>query len=173
MKGGTRKRGKSWSYYFDAAQVDGKRKKIEKGGFRTKKDAEAALAKALTEYDNSGQVFTPSDISVADYLDFWYKNYCIPNLAENTLLDYKNKIDNHLKPAFGIYRLSSLQAATIQEFINQLKLKGYAKSSIKGILSTLSVALDYAIEPLQYIKDNPCRYIKVRSEEHTSELQSL
>lgn len=98
---------------------------------------------------------------MSDYLDFWYKNYCVPNLAENTLLDYKNKIDNHLKPAFGIYRLSSLQAATIQEFINQLKLKGYAKSSIKGILSTLSVALDYAIEPLQYIKDNPCRYIKV------------
>ena len=30
MKGGTRKRGKTWSYYFDAAAVGGKRKKIEK-----------------------------------------------------------------------------------------------------------------------------------------------
>ena len=49
MKGGTRKRGKTWSYYFDAAAIGGKRKKIEKGGFRTKKDAEAALAKALSE----------------------------------------------------------------------------------------------------------------------------
>ena len=47
MKGGTRKRGKTWSYYFYAAAIGGKRKKIEKGGFRTKKDAEAALAKAL------------------------------------------------------------------------------------------------------------------------------
>ena len=37
MKGGTRKRGKSWSYYFDTAAIGGKRKKIEKGGFRTKK----------------------------------------------------------------------------------------------------------------------------------------
>ena len=44
MKGGTRKRGKTWSYYFDTAQVGGKRKKIEKGGFRTKKEAEAASA---------------------------------------------------------------------------------------------------------------------------------
>lgn len=163
MKGGTRKRGKTWSYYFDAAQVGGNRKKIEKGGFRTKKEAETALAKALTEYDNSGQVFKPTGISVSDYLDFWYKNYCIPNMAENTLLDYKNKIDNHLKPNFGIYRLNSLQAATIQEYVNKLKLDGYSKSSIKGILSTLSVAMDYAIEPLQYIKDNPCRYIKVGS----------
>ena len=56
MKGGTRKRGKTWSYYFDTAQVGGKRKKIEKGGFRTKKDAESALAKALTEYECAGQV---------------------------------------------------------------------------------------------------------------------
>lgn len=161
MKGGTRKRGKTWSYYFDAAQVGGKRKKIEKGGFRTKKDAESALAKALTEYENSGQVFQPSTISVSDYLDFWYAQYCIPNLAENTLLDYKNKIDNHLKPNLGVYRLSALQATAIQEYINQLKRNGYAKSSIKGILSTLSVALDYAIEPLQYLKSNPCQYVKV------------
>ena len=51
MKGGTRKRGKTWSYYFDAAPVGGKRKKIEKGGFRTKKEAESALAKAMAEYD--------------------------------------------------------------------------------------------------------------------------
>lgn len=161
MKGGTRKRGKSWSYYFDTAQIGGKRKKIEKGGFRTKKEAEAALAKALAEYDNSGQIFRPAEISVSDYLDFWYKNYCIPNLAENTLEDYKNKINNHLKPNFGHYRLGSLQAAAIQEYINKLKLSGYSKSHITGILSTFSVAMDYAIEPLRYLRDNPCRYIKV------------
>ena len=124
MRGGTRKRGKTWSYYFDAAPVGGKRKKIEKGGFRTKKEAEAALAKALAEYDSSGQIFEPSSISVADYLDFWYKNYCVPNLAENTLRDYKNKLENHLKPHFGQYHLKSLQAASIQEYINDIKKNG-------------------------------------------------
>lgn len=161
MKGGTRKRGKSWSYYFDAAPIGGKRQKIEKGGFRTKKEAETALAKAIAEYDNSGQVFKPAEISVSDYLDFWYKQYCIPNLSENTLLDYKSKLDNHLKPSLGIYRLHSLQAATIQDYINDLKLEGYAKSSIKGLLSILSVALGYAVEPMHYIKDNPCQRVKI------------
>ena len=82
MKGGTRKRGKTWSYYFDAAQVGGKRKKIEKGGFRTKKEAETAVAKAIAEYESSGQVFQPSTISVSDYPDFWYEQYCVSNLAE-------------------------------------------------------------------------------------------
>ena len=62
MKGGTRKRGKTWSYYFDAAQVGGKRKKIEKGGFRTKKEAETALAKAIKAPDRS--VSPPPSVSV-------------------------------------------------------------------------------------------------------------
>ena len=64
MKGGTRKRGKTWSYYFDAATIDGKRKKKEKGGFRTKKEAETALAQALSEYNHSGLTFEPSSISI-------------------------------------------------------------------------------------------------------------
>lgn len=40
MQGGVRKRGTTWSYYFDLGKIDGKRKKKEKGGFRTKKEAE-------------------------------------------------------------------------------------------------------------------------------------
>ena len=49
MKGSVRKRGATWSYYFDLGKVDGKRKRKEKKGFRTKKEAEAALAMALHE----------------------------------------------------------------------------------------------------------------------------
>lgn len=161
MKGGTRKRGKTWSYYFDIAPVGDKRNRKEKGGFRTKKDAEVALAKAIAEYGGSGNVFEASSISVGDYLDFWFSSYCIPNMSENTLNDYRNKIENHLKPQFGKYRLRALQAAAIQDFVNTLKRNGYAHSYVKGILSVLSSALDYAIEPLHYIKDSPCRYVKV------------
>ena len=43
MQGGVRKRGKTWSYYFDLGKIDGKRKKKGNGGFRTKKEAEQAL----------------------------------------------------------------------------------------------------------------------------------
>lgn len=43
MKGSVRKRGEKWSYYFTIGIVDGKRKIKEKGGFRTKKEAQTAL----------------------------------------------------------------------------------------------------------------------------------
>ena len=46
MADGVRKRGKTWSYYFDTAKISGERHKIEKGGFRTQKEAVAARAAA-------------------------------------------------------------------------------------------------------------------------------
>lgn len=160
MTGGVRKRGTSWSYYFDLGKVDGKRKKKKKGGFKTKKEAEQALTKAMNEYNNAGQVFEPSEITVSDYLDFWYDNFCKMNLKYNTQLGYLSIIENHLKPTFGFYKLKALTSASIQEYANQLKLNGLAKSSVVGIISTLSGAMNYAIEPLHYIQNNPCDRIK-------------
>ncbi len=160
MTGSVRKRGNTWSYYFDLGIIDGTRKKKEKGGFRTKKEAEAALAAALAEYNNSGMVFEPSNITVSEYLDFWFDAYCKMNLKYNTQLGYIQIIENHLKPTFGQYRLKALNTAAIQQYTNDLKLKGFAKNSVVGIISTLSGALNYAVEPLHYIAMNPCDHIR-------------
>ncbi len=160
MTGGTRKRGKTWSYYFDLGTVGGKRQKKEKGGFKTKKEAETALAKAINEYMNTGQVFEPSGITVSDYLDQWYDLYCKPNLKYNTQVGYLRIMEGHLKPRFGQYRLKAVTAATLQEYANKLKMDGLAKHSITGILSVFGAALDYAVEPLHYLPANPMRYVK-------------
>lgn len=160
MNGGVRKRGTTWSYYFDLGKVDGKRKKKEKGGFRTKKDAEAALAKALNEYNNAGAVFEPSEITIADYLNQWFDLYCKPNLKYNTQVGYLHIIQGHLIPRFGIYRLKAITPAILQEYAVYLKMNGLARHSITGILSVFSAALNYAVEPMHYIPSNPMQYVK-------------
>lgn len=160
MNGGTRKRGSSWSYYFDLGKVDGKRKKKEKGGFRTKKEAEQALAAALNEYNNVGQVFEPSEITVSDYLDQWYELSCKLNLKYNTQVGYLRIVEGHIKPKFGHYKLKAINPIILQEYANSLKLNGYSKSHINGILTVFQSALDYAIEPLHYISQNPMKAVK-------------
>lgn len=160
MNGGTRKRGSTWSYYFDLGKVDGKRKKKEKGGFQTKKEAEAALAAALNEYNNAGQVFEPSEITVSDYLDQWYELSCKLNLKYNTQVAYLRIIEAHIKPKFGHYKLKAINPAVLQEYANSLKLNGYSKSHIVGILTVFQSALDYAIEPLHYISQNSMKMVK-------------
>ena len=157
----TRKRGSTWQYSFEAAPVNGKRKSISKGGFRTKAEALTAGTAAMNEYNSSGQSFTPSELSVSDYLDYWFDNYCKTNLKYNTQLGYLSIIENRLKPQFGQYRLKSLSTASVQEYVNQLKLNGLARSSVVGILSVLSASYEYAIEPLQYVKENPCTRAKI------------
>ncbi len=160
MTGGTRKRGSTWSYYFDMGMVGGRRQKKEKGGFRTRKEAEAALAAALNQYNNAGQVFTPSEVTVSDYLDQWYDLYCKPNLKYNTQVAYLHTIEGYIKPKFGKYRLRAVSPAILQEYANDLKMKGLAKHSISGILSVFGSSLDYAVEPLHYITQNPMKAVK-------------
>ena len=160
MQGGIRKRGSTWSYYFDLGKVDGKRKKKEKGGFRTKKEAEQALAAAMTEYNNGGTIFEPSEITVSDYLDQWYELSCKLNLKYNTQVAYLRIIESHLKPKFGAYKLKAINPTVLQEYANSLKLNGYSKSHIVGILTVFQSALDYAIEPLHYLAQNPMKSVK-------------
>lgn len=160
MQGGVRKRGSTWSYYFDLGKVDGKRKKKEKGGFRTKKEAEAALAAAMNEYNNAGMVFVPSEVTVSDYLDQWFDMYCKMNLKYNTQVGYLQIIEGHLKPKFGAYKLKTVNTTVLQEYANELKLNGLSKSHVVGILTTFQAALDYAVEPLHYISFNPMKSVR-------------
>ena len=124
----TRKRGKNWEWSFEGARIGGKRQPISKGGYRTKAEAITAGTQAKAEYENAGRIFKPSEISVADFLDYWYENYVMRNLSYNTQRDYKNKIDLHIKPHLGKYRLISLESDIVQKWIDQKKMKATRKA---------------------------------------------
>ncbi len=150
----------NWEYRFEAAKVDGKRKHISKAGFRTKKDAEIAGAKALAEYENSGSRFEPSETSFSDYLDYWFENYVKMSCKYNTQLSYAQIIENHLKPALGMYKLKSLTPMIIQEYVNLKFSSGLKKSHLENIISVLSGSLKYAVVPAQLLQSSPAEYIK-------------
>lgn len=157
----TRKRGKTWEWSFEGAKIGGKRKPISKGGYRTKAEALAAGTQAKAEYDNAGRLFTPSEMSVADYLDYWLESHVKKNLVYNTYVDYERKVRVHIKPTLGKYRLSSLEPDIIQNWINNKKDEGLSRSMVKNILACLSGAMNYAVLPCKYIKFNPCTPVKV------------
>ena len=89
MAGHVRKRGDKWYYSFEAGTVDGKRKRVERVGGKTKKEAESALRKALEEFENKGSYTSEKDISVADYMNYWYQNYVIFNCKHHTQNAYR------------------------------------------------------------------------------------
>lgn len=159
MKGSVRKRGSTWFYSFDLGVVDEKRKRKTKGGFRTKADAEKCLRIALTEYDEAGQVFKFSEITVVDYLIYWHKEYVITNCKYRTIQYYKQIIDVHLIPFFETYKLKQLTPGILQKFLNSKMINGYSKNSVSSFSGVLSGALKYAVYPCNYIKENPMNYV--------------
>lgn len=151
----------SWSYVFEGAKINGKRKPIEKGGFKTEDEAYAAGVKAFQEYQESGNVFRPSESSVADYMQWWIDHVGTINVRPNTIANYKKMIKCHIAPDLGGYPLKSLSPVVIDNWcIEKWKTGKYSYSTIDNMLKVLKVALDYAVYPGQFIKDNPARYIK-------------
>lgn len=156
----TRKRGSTWEYSFEGARVNGKRNTISKGGFRTKADAITAGTAAKAEYDQAGQVFTPSAISVQDYFSYWMKNYVEVECKPNTVRAYSDIIRIHINPYIGKYALSSLSPSILQELVNRIYANNLAASYIKNIIAMISGALSYAVYPAGFLKESPAQYIR-------------
>lgn len=158
-----RKRGNKWEYRFEGARIDGKRQQFSKSGFATKKEALEAGAKALAQYNQAGTFFVPSEISFADYLEYWIDNYCKSNLKSATITNYQKKIRLHIKPVLGQYKLKALSPTILQQFINDKFNEGYSRNTLSVIKGILSNSLSYAVEPLKYIESNPMLYVKLPS----------
>lgn len=151
----------NWEYRFEGAKVDGKRKHISKSGFKTKKEALEEGTKALAKFNRAGSHFEPSEISVSDFLDYWFNNYVKVNCKYNTQLDYDRIITNHLKPTFANYRLNSLTPSICQEWVNKIYVNsGLSAKTLKNITIMFASALAYAVEPAKFIESSPMTYVK-------------
>ena len=62
-----RKRGKTFSYIFEAGKVDGKRKVVEKGGYRTKGEAYKAGVAAYNDFLHGNIGITSESITLKDF----------------------------------------------------------------------------------------------------------
>ena len=152
----------SWQYRFETARVDGKRRYVSKSGFKTKEEAEKAGTIALAEYQRAGKHFEPSEMSVADYLDYWIQNYCVVNLADNTVTAYKSIVNNHLKPRIGHYMLKSIDVMTLQNMINDIYLNmGFTQKFLKNILKVCKGAFGYASYTAKLIPYNVADPVKL------------
>jgi ATP-dependent helicase/nuclease subunit A len=160
MRGSVRLRGDRWYYSFDLAKVGGKRKRIERIGGRTKKEADAALRAAIEKYQKAGQLLDETDLSVADYFDYWFKNYVEVGLRYNTQVSYGVAI-GHIKDSLGSYHLSKLTPGAVQKYLNQRHLDGRARGTIQIELAVITKALNMAVFPYQFIRDNPARYASI------------
>lgn len=151
-----KKRGNVYQYQFEIAKVNGKRKYINKSGFKTKNEAIEAGNKAYTEYLNAGVPFKECSISYSDYLDYWLEHYCKTNLKYNTIEAYKTLINKYIRPELGKYRMSTLTSVTLHNFIIKMCNKyDFSKSYFSNMLKVVKGSFREACDVYGFLKYNP------------------
>lgn len=104
---------------------------------------------------DDGIYVEPSRLTVAQWLDIWLEEYVVSSVKPLTLSAYKTQCNNHIKPAIGNIKLSTLHASQIQKLYNDLsRVKGLSAKTIKNTHGVLHKAVSKAVQ-LGYIGFNP------------------
>ena len=157
-----RKRGKTFSYIFEAGKtIEGKRKVIEKGGYSTKQDAYNAGVSAFTDWKHGNIGITTENISVKNFLQNWLEKVVTLNVKPTSLQNYKVFAKKYILPYLGDISVQELTPAKLDAWIRELQKGGYAKNTLSVSHALLHHALDYAVYPAEIISSNPANYIKV------------
>ena len=115
---------------------NGKRKRIYRTVPGTKREAEALMAKLLSEL-NTGSYIEPSKLTMTEYLRDWMDSYVRRNLSPTTADSYNINVEKHLIPYIGNILLQHLKPLHVQKLYHDLLDSG--RSDGQGGLSAKSV----------------------------------
>ncbi|OSA92671.1 UNVERIFIED_ORG: site-specific integrase [Clostridium botulinum] len=134
----------NWKATVSLGYENGKQLKTRKQGFKTKKEAEKWVTEALSKKNKGYIAATESNISLKDYINKWFNDYKSKHIGINTRTNYKSRIDTHIIPKLGSYKLNKITNAIIQDFYNSLIGEGLKPSSVKKIMEILNGVFKYA-----------------------------
>lgn len=158
MDGHVRKRGDKWYYGFEIPGQDEKRKRIERVGGKTKKEAQNALIVALAEYKNSGKMYLNSKYSFDTVFNDFISNEAEFSRKFSTIKRFKSIYKNHFSDAFGSKLISSITAEHIQSFLSSKK-DTHSIEYIRSMNNVLFVIFDYA-HRMDKIRSNPMHNVR-------------
>ncbi|WP_034757683.1 site-specific integrase [Rossellomorea vietnamensis] len=159
MKGYIRKRGNKWSFTVDIGRdpSTGKRKQKTKGGFLTKKEAQAALS-AFQHEMNTGTWIESSSILMKDFSYEWFESIK-HNLRATTAEQYHTKLKNNIVPFLGELKVQEVKVTHAHSFAVKL-LDQYNPSTAHKIYAIIKMIMDYAVD-LEIVQKNPFKNVKV------------
>lgn len=133
--------------------------RIRKGGFKTKADAENALAKIVNQINTGVYIQENKQITFKEaseiYMDLHVGIYC----KESTKTGYEGYLNNHIIPYFGKQRLIDISCQQIQSFIKTKLDEKLSNQTINHMLILMSCVFNKMIDD-EIILKNPVRKVK-------------
>ncbi|MCA1027669.1 site-specific integrase [Cytobacillus kochii] len=158
MRGSVRKRGNYYQYRFHTRDpLTNERKEISKGGFERKKDAEKALAQAISEFEN-GSFISHKTVLFKDLIKMWYEEK-EETVRASTLYSYKRAIEARIRPKFDNADVKKIKPMHIHNFYQDLKKQGLSSKYISYVGVILGNIMNKAVE-MEFIHSNPVNKAK-------------
>lgn len=153
------KRGNSWTFFYYVKDDFGNRKQVWKGGYATKKEAEADLKIYKAKVD-LGQITDKTNnlVRLSEYLQEWLSKRR-QELQPNTVTGYSVAIRNHIDPMIGQIELRNLTPQIVQAFYNNLSEHLSAKT-IQLVHSVLKATLKDAVDK-GLLSENVCNKVRL------------
>lgn len=152
-----RKRGKTWTYYFEV-ELNGKTRQISKGGFLRKTDAKSAMAQAIVDYEERN-FLNIHKVTLNTFFEDWMENTVRPMRSRTTYLRYQSLYDLYIRPQVGGEKLTAITPIKAERVIRAARAAGRSETTVQHIYTLLSAVLHRA-EHLRLIRENPCEYIE-------------
>lgn len=124
MRGHVSKRGKTWGYVVDVGRdpATGRRRQRTKGGFKTRREADAALAELIRSV-GTGTYVARDPQTLAEWTERWLATMA-PKIRPSTLSDYRKSLA-HVTQRIGEVRLQALRPLDVEELYATLLEEGH------------------------------------------------
>jgi integrase len=83
-----------------------------------------------------------------------------PTLKSETARYYEKMLRLHVAPEFGSVQVAAITRHDVSRFLAGKAPQGYSRSSMKGMLTSLSTVLEYAVD-CDVLDKNPCKGVKI------------
>jgi integrase len=127
----------NWGFSVDIGPnpLTGKRQQKGKFTFKTKKEAEAALAKFITDL-NQGTYVEETEITFEDFSNQWLSEYASTGKVKPGTVRIREKDINRLLDYHAKIKLKNITEKQYQDSLFELKKRGYANNTLKSIHRT-------------------------------------
>jgi integrase len=152
----------TWAYYLSHGSdvKTGQRQQFRRAGFKTKRQAESALAELKVKLDR-GTYTKPTNKTLGEYAQDWlpHREGSGKGLRATTVAAFRYYIEHDIKPsALGRMKLSDIRRYHVTELVAELNKAGRGAQTVRRIVTLLGTIFASAVRD-ELISTNPARDI--------------
>ncbi|USS91563.1 site-specific integrase [Fructobacillus americanaquae] len=136
------KKGKAWEVVgYLGLQPNGKRKKVQKRGFSSKREATAWFNNEVTRFSNGQSQYNekaPKTVfTVRELYEMWLDGYQ-NTVEESSLVKVLSYFDLHILPTWGNTTISEITPLSLQKYLNTMQAKLIKYKKVVGYFNQLT-----------------------------------